>query len=91
MQNNFLILCFLFLLIGCSSSEKLDLTNYKNIFKNNKKFSQTKISKRSYSKLDNVENLINLFNAKSYNTENPSFDYPLEKKWEIDTNQNMND
>jgi len=91
MQNNFLILCFLFLLIGCSSNEELDLKNYKNVFKNNNEFSQTKISERSFSKLDNVKNLINIFNAKSYNTENPSFDYPLEKKWEIDTDQNIND
>ena len=91
MQNNYLILCFLFLLIGCSSNEELDLKNYKNVFKNNNKFSQTKISERSNSKLDTVKNLINIFNAKSYNIENPSFDYPLEKKWEIDTDQNMND
>ena len=91
MQNNFLILCFLFLLIGCSSNEELDLKNYKNVFINNNEFSETKISERSFSKLDNVKNLINIFNAKSYNTANPSFDYPLEKKWEIDTDQNMND
>ena len=45
---------------------------YKNVFKNNNEFSQTKISERSYSKLDNVDNLINIFNAKSYNIENPS-------------------
>ena len=91
MQNNYLILCFLFLLIGCSSNEELDLKNYKNVFKNNNEFSQTRISERSNSKLDTVKNLINIFNAKSYNIENPSFDYPLEKKWEIDTDQNMND
>ena len=65
MQNNFLILCFLFLLIGCSSNEELDLKNYKNVFKNNNEFSQTKISERSFSKLDNVKNLINIFNAKT--------------------------
>ena len=44
MQNNFLILCFLFLLIGCSSKEEMDLKNYKNVFKNNDEFSKTKIS-----------------------------------------------
>ena len=91
MQNNFFILCFLFLLIGCSSKEELDLKNYKNVFKTNNEFSQTKISEKPYSKLDNVKNLINIFNAKSHNIENPSFDYPLEKKWEIDTDQNIND
>ncbi|MDB3914363.1 PQQ-binding-like beta-propeller repeat protein [Alphaproteobacteria bacterium] len=91
MQNNFLILCFLFFLIGCSSNEELDLKNYKNVFENNNAFSLTQISDRSQSKLDKVENLINIFNAKSYNIENPSFDYPLEKKWEIDTDQNIND
>ena len=58
MQNNFLILFFLFLFIGCYSKEDTDLKNYKNVFKNNNEFSQTKISERSYSKLDNVENLI---------------------------------
>ena len=80
MQNKFLILCFLFFLIGCSSNEELDLKNYKNVFENNNAFSLTQISDRSQSKLDKVENLINIFNAKSYNIENPSFDYPLEKK-----------
>ena len=91
MQNNFLILCFLFFLIGCSSNEELDLKNYKNVFENNNAFSLTQISDRSQSKLDKVENLTNILNAKSYNITNPSFDYPLEKKWEIDTDQNMND
>ena len=74
MQNNFLILFFLFLLIGCSSKEEPDLKNYKNVFKNNNAFSLTQISDRSQSKLDKVENLINIFNAKYYNIENPSFD-----------------
>ena len=63
MQNNFLILCFLFFLIGCSSNEELDLKNYKNVFENNNAFSLTQISDRSQSKLDKVENLINIFNA----------------------------
>ena len=67
MKNNFLILCFLFFLNGCSSTEELDLKNYKNVFENNNAFSLTQISKRSQSKLDKVENLINIFNAKSYN------------------------
>ena len=86
MQNNFLILCFLFLLIGCSSNEELDLKNYKNVFKNNNEFSQTKISKKSFSNLDNVKNLINIFNAKSYNTENPSFDFIVPKTPSVSLN-----
>ena len=91
MQNNFLILCFLFLLIGCSSNEEVELKNYKNVFENNNEYSLIPISERSFPNLDNVENLVNILNAKSYNIANPSFDYPLEKKWEINTDQNVND
>ena len=94
MQNNFLILFLFFLLIGCSSNEEIDQTNYKNVFENNNISSLTTITERterSDFKIDKVKNLKNLFNAKSYNTTNASVDYPLEKIWEIDTLQNIND
>ena len=81
-------------MIGCSSNEEIDQTNYKNVFENNNISSLTTITartERSDFKIDKVKNLKNLFNAKSYNTTNASVDYPLEKIWEIDTLQNIND
>ena len=91
MQNNFLIFCIFLIFMGCSSSDELDLNKYKNVFENNNIFPSTQASERSKPKLDKVKNLNNIFNAKSYNTSNASVDYPLEKIWEIDTDQNIND
>ena len=91
MQNNFLILCVFFILIGCSSNEEIDISKYRNVFVDKSIFPLVNETERSDSKLDKVESLNNIFNAKSYNTINPTLDYPLEKIWSIDTDQNIND
>lgn len=91
MKNNFLILCLLLILMGCSSNDELDQSNYKDVFKDNNFFPLIKVSERSNSRIDQVKNLNNVFNAKSYNVKNPSVDYPLEKIWEIQTDQDVND
>jgi outer membrane protein assembly factor BamB len=91
MQNRFLTLSICFFLIGCSSNQEINTANYKNVFKDNNSFPLDNKNERSDSKLDKIENLNNIFNAKSYNKTNPSLDYPLEKIWEIDTDQNIND
>ena len=75
--------------IGCSSNKELDTTSYKNVFDDKNVFPLANKVERSNSKLDKVKNLKNVFNAKSYNTTHPSLDYPLEKIWEINTDQNI--
>ena len=91
MQNNLLILCLFLILMGCSSNDELDQSDYKNVFEDNNIFPLTKESGRSNSKIDQAKNLKNIFNAQSYNIKNPIFDYPLEKIWEINTDQDIND
>ena len=91
MQNNFLILFICVFFIGCSSNEEFDTSKYKNVFQDKNSFFLADKAERSDAKIDKVENLDNIYNAKSYNTINPSLDYPLEKIWEVDTNQNVND
>ena len=91
MKNNFLILCFFFVLLGCSSDEKQVNIQYKNVFENNNTLPFAEASERIDAKIDKVKNLNNILNAKSYNLTNPSINYPLEKIWEIDTDQNIDD
>ena len=90
MHNNIFLLCVFLIFMGCSSSEELDKADYKNIFEDKNVFPLANEIERSDAKLDKVENFNNIFNAKSYNTKNPSLDYPLKKIWEIDTDQNLN-
>ena len=76
--------------MGCSSNEELNRDKYKNVFEDKNIFPLANETERLDSKLDKVENITNILNAKSYNTTNPSLDYPLEKIWQIDTDQNIN-
>ena len=76
--------------MGCSSNEELNRDKYKNVFEDKNIFPLANETERVDSKLDKVENITNILNAKSYNTTNPSLDYPLEKIWQIDTDQNIN-
>ncbi|MDC0456349.1 PQQ-binding-like beta-propeller repeat protein [Alphaproteobacteria bacterium] len=91
MQNNFIILCLFLILMGCSSKNELDQSDYKNIFQDKNVLPLTEESGRLNSKIDQAKNLNNIFNAKSYNITNPFVDYPLEKIWEIKTDQDVND
>ena len=91
MKNNFLILFLFSLLMGCSSNEELNKVDYKNVFANNNILPLTSGFQRSDAKIGKVKNLKNILNSKSYNTTNTSVDYPLEKIWEIDTDQSVND
>ena len=90
MQNNILIFCILCIFMGCSSNEKLDTTKYQNIFIDKNNFPLVNKNERTDAKIGVIENFDNFFNAKSYNKTNPSLDYPLEKIWQIDTDQNLN-
>ena len=91
MQNNLLILCLFLILMGCSSNDELDQSDYKNVFEDNNILPLTKEAGRLNSKIDQAKNLKNIFNAQSYNTKNPFLDYPLENIWEINTDQDIND
>ena len=58
MKNNFLILCFFFVLMGCSSDDKQVDIEYKNVFESNNTLPFTEASARTDSKIDKVKNLV---------------------------------
>ena len=91
MQNNLLILCLFLILMGCSSNDELDQSDYKNVFEDNNIFPLTKESGRSNSKIDQAKNLKNIFNAQSYNIKNPFFDYMRENTISLINLESLND
>ena len=90
----FINVIFLFntlFLIGCSSDQKFDFKESVNVFENRNNFSYVEESKKQNSELDAPVNNLNILNSKSYNLTNSSLNFPLEKQWEVDTNQSLND
>ncbi len=91
MQNK-LILFFTFMfLLSCSKDESLDLSNYTNIFQPKNQISFVVKEDRENSKLDNLSNLQEILNSKSYNSTNSKINFPFKKKWKIDTDQSIDD
>ncbi len=91
MQNKFFIFSLFFILIGCSSDKEIDLADYVNVFEGNNNLSIVDKSKKSDAKIDKVKDLKNIFNAKSYNKVNSFINLPLEKIWQINTDQFISD
>lgn len=91
MQNK-LILFFTFIFLwGCSKDESVDLSNYTNIFQPKNQISFVNKQDRENSKLDNLSNLQEILNSKSYNSTNSKINFPFKKKWKIDTYQSIDD
>ena len=86
--NVFLLLNIL-LLNGCSSDEKLDLKGSVNVFEKQNTLPYVKESEKQNAELDIPTNNLNILNSKSYNLTNSVINFPLEKLWEIDTNQSL--
>ncbi len=85
-----LFLTFIFLL-GCSKDESVDLSNYINIFQPRNEILFVNKEDRENSKIENLSNLKEILNSKSYNSTNSKINFPLKKKWQIDTDQNIDD
>ncbi len=90
LNNSILILTFIFLL-GCSKDESVDLSNYVNIFQMKNEISFVNKQDRENSKLENLSTLQEILNSKSYNSINSKINYPFKKRWQIDTDQNIDD
>ena len=88
--NVFLLLNILFL-FGCSSDQKLDFKDSVNVFENRNTLTYVEESKKQNSELDVPINNLNILNSKAYNLTNSSLKFPLEKQWEVDTNQSLDD
>ena len=86
--NVFFLFNILFL-FGCSSDQKLDFKDSVNVFENRNTFPYVVESKKQNSELDVPINNLNILNAKAYNLTNSALNFPLEKQWEVDTNQSL--
>ncbi len=91
MPNKLILILTLIFLLGCSKDESVDLSNYKNIFQPKNEISFVNKEDRENSKLENLSNLQEILNSKSYNSINSKINFPFKKKWQIDTDQNIDD
>ena len=91
MPNKFTAFLIFLFLLGCSKDETVDLSNSTNIFQPKNRISFVNIEDRKNSKLDDSNDLKEILNSKSYNSINSKINYPLKKKWEIDTDQSIDD
>ena len=91
MLNKYTLFLSLILLSGCSKDESVDLSNSVNIFQTKKIISFVNKEQRENSQLENLVVLKEMLNSKDYNTINSKINYPFKKKWQINTNQTMND
>ena len=91
MPNKFTIFFIFIFLLGCSKDETVDLSNSTNIFQPKNRISFVNIEERENSKLENLNDLKEILNSKSYNLNNSKINYPFKKKWQIDTDQSIDD
>ena len=91
MPNKLILFFILIFLLGCSKDESVDLSNYINIFQPKNEISFVNKQDRENSKIENLSNLQEILNSKSYNLINSKINFPFKKKWQIDTDQNIDD
>ena len=91
MPNKFIIFLTFIFLLSCSKDETVNQSNYINIFQPKNEISFVNKEYRENSKLENLSNLQEILNSKSYNLINSEINFPLKKKWQIDTDQYIDD
>ena len=91
MLNKYILFFTFLVFFGCSKDESIDLSNSVNIFQPKNTISFVKKEERKNSQLENLSNLKEVLNSKSYNLNNSKINYPFKKVWEIDTEQNIDD
>jgi outer membrane protein assembly factor BamB len=91
MPNKFIIFLTFIFLLSCSKDETVHQSNYINIFQPKNEISFVNKEDRENSKLDNLSNLQEILNSKSYNSTNSKINFPFKKKWQIDTDQYIDD
>ena len=88
---NIIVLFNFIILNGCSSDKKIVFKDSVNVFEKQNEFTYVEESKKQKSNLDFPTNKFNILNSKSYNLTNSVINFPLEKIWEVDTNQSLDD
>jgi outer membrane protein assembly factor BamB len=91
MPNKFIVFLIFIFLLGCSKDNTVDLSNSIDIIQQQNSISFVNIGERVNSKLENSSDLKEILNSKSYNLNNAKINYPLKKKWQIDTDQSVDD
>ena len=91
MLNKYILLVTFILFLGCSKDENVDLTNSENIFQTKKTISYVNMEQRENSQLESLGNLKEILNSRHYNTINSKINYPFKKKWQLNTDQSIDD
>ena len=91
MLNKFILFLTFIILFGCSKDERVDLSNAVNIFQPKNTIKFVNKEERDNSQLENLSNLKEILNSKSYNLNNSKINFPFKKKWQIDTDQSIDD
>ena len=91
MPNKYILFFTFIFLLSCSKDESLDLSNSVNIFQPKKIISFVNKQERENSQLENLSSLKEILNAKSYNLNNSKVNYPFKMKWQINTEQSIDD
>ena len=92
MFNKYFLLITFLIFLGCSKENDVDLSNSINVFetKNNMSYVNTQQEKNN-SLLNEVKDIKEILNSKSYKLNNSSIKYPFKKVWQVDTDQNIDD
>ncbi len=91
MSNKYILFLTFIIILGCSKDENVDLPNSINIFQPKNIISFVNKEKRENSQLDNLSDIKEILNSKSYNLNNSKINYPFKKKWKINTEQRIDD
>ena len=91
MFHKYILFLIFLTLLSCSKDESADLSNSVSVFKPKKAFSFVNKEKRTNSQLADLSNLKEILNHKSYKLNNSRINYPFQKKWQINTEQSIDD
>ncbi len=91
MLNKFILFFSFIILLGCAKDESVKFSNSVDIFQPKDTIPFVNKVERENSKLENLFNLKELLNSKSYNLYNSKMNYPFKKVWEINTEQSIDD
>ena len=91
MLNKFILFFSFIILLGCAKDKSVKFSNSVDIFQPKDTIPFVNKMERENSKLENLFNLKELLNSKSYNLYNSKMNYPFKKVWEINTEQSIDD
>lgn len=91
MCNKYIFILLIFILIGCSKDDDIDLSNAVSVIQPKYKISFVNENDKNNPQLSSPIDLKEILNSKTHNLINSVIDFPFKKKWETDTDQNLDD